>query len=81
MYCARRPQYDVNNMGGLHDTRQHRHRLLRTRAGMKLAVVFWIFIGAIAAFYLARVIRVWIALRDLREWPNVIFEKRRRKKG
>jgi hypothetical protein len=48
---------------------------------MKPAVVFWIFIGAIVAFYLARVIRVWIALRDLREWPNVIFEKRRRKKG
>jgi hypothetical protein len=47
---------------------------------MKLAVIFWILIGAIAAVYIARALRVWIALKDLREWPNVIFEKRRRKK-
>jgi hypothetical protein len=46
---------------------------------MKLVVTFWVFVGAIAALYLARAIRVWIALKDLRAGPNVI-EKHRRKK-
>ena len=39
---------------------------------MNFAAIAWILIGAVFAVYLAQVIRVWVALKELRKLPNLV---------
>ncbi len=43
---------------------------------MKFAAIIFILIGAAITVYAAQVIRVWVALKDLRKLPNVVEVRR-----
>jgi len=48
---------------------------------MNYVAIAWILIGAVIALYLAQAIRVWVALKDLLELPNLIRIRRVKKKS
>ena len=39
---------------------------------MHFAAIAWILIGAVIAVYLAQIIRIWVALKELRKLPNLV---------
>ena len=43
---------------------------------MNFAAIAWILIGAVFAIYLAQMIRVWVALKEMRKLPNLVVVHR-----
>lgn len=39
---------------------------------MNFAAIAWILIGGVFAVYLAQIIRVWVALKEIRKLPNLV---------
>ena len=39
---------------------------------MNFAAIAWILIGGVFAIYLAQLIRVWVALQEMRKLPNLV---------
>jgi len=47
---------------------------------MNFAAIAWILVGALLAVCAAQAIRIWVALRDLLELPNLIQIRRTKRR-
>jgi hypothetical protein len=52
--------------------RRERNVTDEVRHMINFAVIAYIVLGGLLALYLARVVHIWVALRDILELPNVI---------